>query len=377
MLRIIKDKNALIIKLVIFTVLNSLLLVFPVSNAGVVSAASVDNENIEDSKNALVLTLDEAINRAIANNTDLKLAEYDIERNEKMREKAAEKVKYTPLDGSNEEASSAFTSLVQSDLTWQMSKKTLESKRDTVTEDVYKFYTDVLLAQEKVKTTEKALVYADFQRRAARMGYQVGKVSQDSKVTAEANYSAKEAALVESQANLAESYRKLNDFIGLNLEERPVLVDDFIFEPFQVDSLDYEIAYQLETSPDLWQTEKEVEKARLDLDLFSWNSGTPYDVKKIDLAKKQISAADSKNNLEQSLRTDYYSICQLEQQYRNQERELSLAENDLQNIELKHKLGLVSIGEVLAAELEVANRQESLKSLTYQHALAKRSFLKK
>jgi len=202
-------------------------------------------------------------------------------------------------------------------------------------------------------------------------------VSQDSKVTAEANYSAKEAALVENQANLAESYRKLNDFLGLNLEERPVLVDDFIFEPFKVDSLDYEIAYQLETSPDLWQAEKEVEKARLDLDLFSWNSGTPYDVKKIDLAKTQISAADSKNNLEQTLRAAYFSICQLEQQYSNQERELSLAENDLKNIELKHKLGLVSKGEVLAAELEVANRQESLKSLTYQHALAKRSFLKK
>lgn len=125
-------------------------------------------ETNDNDPNVIQLTLDEAVDRALANSKDLKQADYDIDRGEKVREKVAEHVKYIPAGPSPEAASAAFTALVQTDLAWQMSKKTKDIKADAVVLSVFQAYTNVLTAQEEVAAAEVALQNAEWQQRAAR-----------------------------------------------------------------------------------------------------------------------------------------------------------------------------------------------------------------
>ena len=323
----------------------------------------------------LGLTLDSAVNQALAHSTDLVLSDYDIERNEEMRQAAADKVKYTPTDGSSSgEATSAFLGLVQSDLTLQMSKKTKTIKKDILVKSVYEKYTNVLIAKEKVTVAEKALAQADFQRLAARISFQLQKVSLNSKIEAEANYLTKEAALGESRANLEDSYLKLNNLIGLNPQDRPVLTDEPAFVPLIIDNLEAEVQRRLEIDPSLWLSDKDVEKAKLDLTLYNWGSSQPYRTKVIDLDKAEINAGNDKDNASQAIYNTYKSICQSEEQYKIKQQDLQLSEQSLQVNQLKYRLGMVAKGVVLTAESQVASTRLALKSAAYQHEILKMSF---
>lgn len=342
-----------------------ILVIFPLPSLG--AAAIDDNDELE-------LTLDEAIDRALATSSNLKLADYDIERNEEVRQKAAERVQYTPTDGSNEDALNAFISLVQSDLSWQMSRKTKEVREDTIIKTVFDRYTSVLMAQEKVLIAEKTLANESYKRLEAVIGYQVGKVSLSNKILAEANYVTKEVALNESRADLEDSYIQLNSFIGLNLQDRPLLKYDPVFVPLKINNLEADVQRRLEVDPNLWLTDKNVEKAELDLDLFNWNGSTSYHAKEIDLEKTRLNAVEDKEQTRLSIYSIYSNILRLEEQYKTTEQNLRLAEDNLSISQLKYQLGMISKGEVLAAELDVANARTSLKSIIYQHEAQKMSF---
>jgi outer membrane protein len=321
------------------------------------------------------LTLDEAADRALAISKDLKLADYDIESNKESREAAADEVKYIPADGDNQEASDAFINLVQSDMTWQMSKKTKSIKEDAIVKSVFEAYVNVLTAGEKVALAEKELANAEFQRLAARENYRVGKLSLSDKHTAEASYAKKETALSESRVNLEDCYIKLNKLIGLNPEDRPILKDEPAFVPLEItNNLEAEVQRRLETNPDLWLAERNVETAELKLQLSSLGSSAAYRVAEINVSKSEVTASDNKETARQNLYSMYYSICQQEEQYKSQEQDLKQAEDTLRSNQLKYRLGMISKEEVLSAELDVANAQFALKSAAYQHELAKLSF---
>ena len=325
---------------------------------------------------ALELTLDEAVNRALAKSNTLKSAEYDIERSEEVRESAADKVKYIPAGPTPDAAAAAFTNLVAKDLAWQMSKKTKDVKADAITLSVFQAYINVLAAQEKVAAAEKALADADWKRWAARVGYQVGTVSLSGKLTAEVNYDARAAALASARAALEDAYHKLNQLVGLNPDDRPVLKDQPQLIPIKVDDLEAEIQRRVEESPSVWLAERNVELARLALDLYDWTNPNrePYRAKEIDVTKAELSAADAKDQLRQQLRSIYQNIVQIEQDYASLEQSLKLAQENLRIKKVYYEVGMATKGDLLAAEADVASLQLALRAKAYQHEVLKLAF---
>ncbi|MGB9905653.1 MAG: TolC family protein, partial [Desulfotomaculales bacterium] len=102
------------------------------------------------------LTLQQAVEKALAASKSLKNAEYEVERTEEVRNSAADKVKYIPAPQSNPDpvAAASFTGLVSADLQWQMAKKSYDLTVDTITAAVTSAYYAVLQAQENVRVAE-------------------------------------------------------------------------------------------------------------------------------------------------------------------------------------------------------------------------------
>lgn len=327
---------------------------------------------------AVQLTLDDVFLKAAAHSSSIKKADYDIDSNEIEVDEAAEDVYYVPGDGTDDEASSAYLSLVQKNIALQTSKKTRSTALDALERESYEKYTNVLVAQNKAEAAEKSLEYANYLRLAALAKYQLGLINAMDRDDAQRDYNTKQAALLIALTNLKDSYVKLNTLIGLDADERPVLTDRPVYTLLKVDNLEAEIQSRINDSPVIWKADKAVEQAQLNLDLapLSGSSLTPYEVEENSINSTKLSASDAREDLRQSMLTYYDNVLQLEQDYTLAEQALAASQEDLRLNTFKYTLGLATRGDVLSAELSVANSQQSLQSLIYQHTLAKMTFEK-
>lgn len=330
------------------------------------------------------LTLAQAVEKALANSKALKTGEYDIERAEEVREKAADNVTWKPAGGglSGEAAavaSRAFTGLVQADLAWQMSKKAYNAEKDSVVMSVYQAYNGVLQAREKRRAAELAYKSADLAHRAAVASLRAGVISKSDFLKSEAGLAGGKAGLEAAEKALADAYQKFNQLVGLWPEDRPVLVDRPSFSPLQIDSLDTEVERAVEESPSQWLAEKKIDLAKLSLDLYVFNDPTnpdPYKAKEIDVEKAEISAAEAKDQMRQLARSLYYSIRQLEEQYAGLEHQAAVAGENLRVAKLKYDLGMVTRTDLATAESALAEAQKALLDAAAQHEVLIMAFEK-
>lgn len=325
-------------------------------------------------KAGIQLSLEDAVNRALTNSYALRMAKYNVEQGEENRNVAASKVDFTPLSGGNEEASRAFINLVQKDISLSMSKKSLDMEQDSLVLEVYQTYCDVLTAQGKVKSQKVALDYARYKLLAAQAGVAAGTSSRKSLDAAEVSYSNQVSGFNQSQITLEQCFIKLNELLGISGQERPILTDDLEYSPLDITDLDLEITRRMDTNPTLWRAKQSVYLAELSLSLHTYTDINTYNSTKIDVSKAELSAVQTRQQVRQNMRTMYDHICNLQEQYNQQQQALRLAENELEAVQLKYEMGLIPKGDVLAAEVDLANKNQALKSLIYQHQLLRMNF---
>lgn len=345
--------------------------------AGFLTPEIFASDNAEEpAGTSLQLSIEDAVNRALQHSYALRMAEYSVEQGEDSRNSAASEVNFIPASGDNEEAARKFTTLVQKDLSWMISKKNLEIEKDSLSLEVYQCYCDVLAAQEKVRAQELALEYADYKRLAAQVGLAAGTTSKKDLETAKVSCSNQVSGLAQSKSSLEQCRVKLNELLGLSAQERPVLTEEPEYLPLEISDLEVEIIRRLDSSPALWKAEQEVYLAELSLDLHSYTNMYNYNSAKIDVSKAELSAEQSKIQARQNLRSMYDNICNLQEQYSQQQQALVLAENDMETARLRYEMGMISKGDVLAMEADLAAKRQGLKSLIYQQQLLRLNFYK-
>lgn len=330
----------------------------------------------EDNPKVIQLTLDQAVDQALLNSKGLKQADYNIERVEKVREQAADNVKYIPAGPTTDSASKAFTALVKTDLALQMSKKSKNAEEDVVVLKVVQAYTDILAAQEENAVAEAALHTAEWQLRTSRVSFQVGVLSLTSKIQAEAGYEIRKAALEVARQGLSDKYQSLNNLVGYKPEVRPVLIDRPEFSPININNLEAEIQRRIELSPSIWLAERQVELAKLDLELYDWTNPMrePYDAKKIDVDTAELQSADGKEQMRQGMRTIYNNIMKLEENYTLLQQNLKIAEENLRIAQLQYEVGTATKSQVLEAENNVAQAKKDIATVVYTHEVLKLRF---
>lgn len=325
------------------------------------------------------LTFQQAVDRAKVNSRALQTANLDIDRGKEVRDQAADNVKFTPNGPSTPAADKAFTGLVQADLNWQMSKRTLLSQEDYVIMQAYQLYDGLLQAQEKVKLAEVQLKNAERQRNVADASVRVGILSKMGLIQAQAAVEAANSTLDGAKKSLDDTYQKFNQLVGLEPADRPVLTSTPEYSELKVDDLDAAVSRALDTSPTIWLKGKQIELARLTLNLYDWSNASQsdsYDAKKIDVGKAEVSAGDAKDQLDKQVRSIYYSARKLEAQYDSAKESVSVAEEALRVARVKYEVGMAVETDVLTAEVSLAQAKQTLVDLTSQHDILVYAFSK-
>lgn len=323
------------------------------------------------------ISLEQAVERALTNSLTLQSAELSIERAKEVRDKVATGVDYTPTDNHSGEAAAAFEKLVSSDISYLMAKKTKSAAEDVLTYSVLSAYTNVLNALENYDYAQKSYNNSQLNLQVARLYYQLGISSTFDKDSAESLFKSAAVSLENAKLDLKSAYESLNKLMGLNADERPILSEKPAYSQLAIDNIDTEISRAVENNPDLWQKEQAVQQAKIKLNLLDLStSSEPWEAVKLDVKKAQLTQADAKENVQQTVRSLYTSISLMEQNYISQQEVLKTAEDTLRVTKIKYDVGMATKVDIEAAELSVTAKRQAINKTIYSHELAKLKFRK-
>ena len=338
-----------------------LTLVFTVSFSLAASASASGPDQI---------TYQQAVDMALKNSYALRNAVADIERTDEVRDKANDNIDYIPDDGDSAEASKAYTRLVQADISWLMSKKALEIGQDTIAYAVKQYYNAVLQAQEKKNLADLTLENEYWQNRINEFKYQVGMLSGIERINSNSSYSAAKDSQKAAEKALDDAYHKFNQIVGMPVDSRTRLSDQPEMKVLENINLETEVNQVVSESYSVWQANQEITLAKLNLELYTFNdSSNPdtYKAKEIDVEKKENSAEDTKKNLAQSVRTLYYNIKQMEDQYSGLQAKLNAAEQSSKIMQVKFDIGMATKADLISAQLAVEQLQQQKLDTCAQH----------
>lgn len=335
------------------------------------SASEIDLANDEG------LTIEQAIDMALLNSKILQQSDLDIEKANEQRKSLADAVKFIPMEASGStEADQAYTALVSADIARFMIKKTRGINEDKIALAVFNAYVGVVQAGENVEYCRKALKNAQMEWNYANIKYQQGIISSLEKDIVHTQYKSAQNSLQSAEIDLTTAYQTLNELIGLSTDGRPMLSQKPAYSELGDCELETAVNRAVDANPSIWLAEQNVSLAQLQLKLFDWNSGNSYRASEITVEKAELSAAEAREQLRQSLRDIYYNIITLEDTYLLQQEVVKLAQNSARVKTVMFEVGVATKLETQIAQLELQKAQSDLDKIVFQHEYLKLVFAK-
>lgn len=325
------------------------------------------------------LTLQQAVDMAIAQSETIKNDLLKIKRGELVADSAELKMLFAPTSPTTAIAKSYFLAYKTSNIDLEMSQRSYAADLDSLFMQTLQSYNNILKGIEAVETAEAQLQKAEWDYRVAVVSKQVGILDNLGYVRAESALAAARAGLEQANKSLEDAYQKFNVSVGLWPEDRPVLVDQPIFEKLVVDNLETEVERAVSKSPTLWLMEKQVDLADINRRLYTLagsSSTDPYQTRKIDVEMAELTASQTEEQLRTLVRNIYYSALQLEHQYDSVLESVKAAEENLRVTQVKYDVGMVTKGDVLDAELALKTARQSLITIAAQHQALSLAFSK-
>jgi outer membrane protein len=347
-----------------FFVLSSALLF---SLAAPVYAADASNAQ---STSQQTLTYEQAIQKALSSSYSLQNAQADIDRAEEVKEKAADNVLYTPAGPGNSYANKAYTGYAKAEIGYSMQKKKLTVEEDSIAYSVREAYNAVLQALEKKKLADQSVENAYLQNNIARYKQMQGLISDYEADKADKTYQSELKNQKAAVTAVDNAYEKLNQLIKVPANTRLNLTDYPTFKKLENVDLEAHVAQVLDENPSIWLAGKNIDLARLDLDLYTFNDKTnpdSYKAKQIDVDKAQYTYSDARDKTAQGVRNIYYNIRQLEENYDVLQQKLKMAEDALRLAQVQFDVGVITKAELSSARLAVEQLKQQLADTTISH----------
>jgi hypothetical protein len=344
-------------------------------------SASSQNANGQISGTQL-LTYQQALDMAMKNSISLKNAQANIDRSQEVRDNAADNLDYTPIgagsDSSDSAERSALLGLTSADTSLQNAKKQYDVTEDSIAYSVKKSYYEILQDIEKKKLDDLTLDNATTQLQLVTVKNQNGLASDYDLTQAQSAVDTAKAKQQSAQKTLDDANQKFDNLLGLSVDTHYNLEDQPTYEELGNIDLNAHIQSILATNPSIWLKEQQVKQAQMGVDLYTFNnSGSdPYKAKEIDVTTAKNSLDDAKNQLDQSLRTTYYSIKQSEDQYNILKSSLDTANQAMKIAQAKFDAGMAIKADLTSAQLNVEQLKQQLFDLTVQHELSVDAFNK-
>ncbi|MDY8023314.1 TolC family protein [Paenibacillus polymyxa] len=345
------------------------------------SESFVHAEQQQVSNASVKITLSQAQQWARSNSFSLKEAQQTIDRNRINLKNAGKNLDFIPAGAGNGEedaaSSSAWKGYASSTVSYLESKKQIELAQDQTDYTTMKNYYDVLLADNKVKSSEDALSLALLEEKAAEAKANRGKISPGDQSTIIQTRIEAQKNVEIAKAALRKAIDSLNTQMGQPQGTVYELVDRPAYRKMDNTNLDTLVTRAISASPSVWRQEEAVKLAKMEVKYYTWNSGMDdYEIKQIDVDSAEGGLENTKDQLAESLKSIYFNLQQNDEQYEQMQSNLQNAIKVLDISRKKKERGFATGTEVATNQLKVKqierNKDELIVQMTMlQHALNK------
>ncbi len=326
----------------------------------------------------MTLTLQQAVDLAVQNNSNIQLAAADRDKKSKSSAYAAR----TGRDLEDSYLESAFAgkrAIYLAPKIAERQKQQAEQVYDITVNGVKvqaenAFY-ELIKAHEKQQIAENALQRADEQLRMANSKYAVGAVARIEVIQNEAAQAAARAGLTSAQTNSRQKMLELNKVIGLDMTT--IINPSGVFE-FKAES--YELQALLE------QAGKEamaIISAKNDADIAQWNYEAYLDYygannQDAQLAKEDVKAVQAllqqaKDNIVTTVNQTYANYRSLEEQYQYLLKAVELSQEAYRLQKLSYDVGMTTFEDVQKASDDLQKAEAALSECIFAYNTIKSS----
>ena len=316
------------------------------------------------------LTLQQAVDKALDLSSSIKSAEVQKEKAKEQRGDAQDAVNYTPTGMVNPLIQVAYSTLLQTELNYQIKSKDVEALKDDIRYTVVEKYCGVLSAQGDSAAAQQTLKNAEWKYNAALAQLSVGMLAPASKVAVDAGLEAAKAGVSTAEQSLSKAYVELNSLVGYWPEDRPQLVTAIPFESLQVDNIDTEVTRAISENTNVWKALQAITIERQDLRMTTQD----YDIAQLEIEVAELTAVQAKDELEKQFLLLYHDILTLEQGIGASEQGIAAAQQAVTTAKLRFEVGMATKGDIVSAEADLEAAKNTLAGLKNSHATAVSAF---
>lgn len=339
----------------------------------------------DDNSGQLTLTLEQAIAMAKEHSYTYKQKLLEVDRTYEIRKARAEGVEYTPISGVfNPTGANIFNALLAADLEWQVAKRKLQLEEDKIEYNVTAAYYDALSKQVRVKAAEAALKAAEKDLQESRARVNVGLESKFNLTLKESVYKSALANLEAEKKSFTDSLVKLNQLIGINENERPVLVSEVQYVPEEILSLEAEINRVMDQSPEIFAARGQYEIQKTMLNILTPSSSAdvynpsyiPREAKNISVQQLEYNIAAIKEAYRIKMNSKYYQLKKLEEQIPALEYNVKANEESLRIAQVQYRVGMITKAQLNEYERKVEDAKRQYYEAVVGYKVAAMSFKK-
>ncbi|WHH57391.1 stalk domain-containing protein [Petroclostridium sp. X23] len=338
-------------------------------------------DTTEDDNTSNSLTYQQALEIALENSYDLKQAKISLEQSEDNRDDTGKKFGYsypTGVSGANTDNDLYATviGLNKADIALETAKKQIGITEEKLSYNVLMNYYEVLKKINNYELSKLSLQKAKFERDIMDIKYRTGLASSFEKKQAEKSYKDAELNLQIAEKSISDQQLAFNNLLEVDKNREFELVDQPKLEKSEMDEkmLEQHVARMISDSITVWLAEQNVKIAELNEKLYVYNSSSStgtYKSAQLDVDKAKYSAKQTKSDLADNIRSIYYSIKQIEDQYEIYQQNLVTAQDTLELTRLKYDQGMATDSQLLDAEYNVAQIKKLLFEESVNHELKK------
>lgn len=324
---------------------------------------------IPERENAEVLTLEEAIEKAVKNSSALKQANNSL----KLSEKKVDRASTTYLGSVSGESLSNLMSLIQQNANYSTSLISKEIQEGSLEYSMKKTYIEIINTEREIALEKISLANDLKQLTVTREKAKLGLISEKELSDAELAYQTSLVNMQSKQKALEEAYTTFDTLIGntkgtvyqLTLEPKYEKLELTVpIESYAISKAAKDLNVQ--------KLKKEVEVAQENKKTVNVNMNAGVDsVQEADnsLATAQMNLSDTREELENKITSCYNSILQNEKEYDNAFAELENLKKSYEINENKLELGLITQLELEQTKEQIAQKESSIIQLMYEHML--------
>lgn len=311
------------------------------------------------------LTFDDAVEKALRNSSSLNNLKASMDLAETQLE-----IQY--LEAYSSDGFSGLISFLNSQSSYQNSELSIVAQEESVKHSMKESYINIIELQRSIALSELALKNDEYNLALSKIKLSNGKISQSEYDNLNLAYNTAKEQLETQKDTLELEYVSLNILMGTDINKRYNFVMDAVYEPFELDiPVESYINGKVASSNSVRQAEKSYETSKQTSKLTPLNSSEigGYQSAQNSLNSAEMSYEDAKNSVYESLYQKYNSIVQEEKNYTSGLDELKLLQDEFERVQVKYLSGNASYYELLTAQYNVAEKENTLLSSVYSHML--------